>query len=68
MENFIEDILNQLVKEANEIKPLDEFEKGKLFGYYYTISHIMNQAESFGIFDKLSQKLQAFRPESLIKG
>lgn len=68
MENFIEDVLNQLIKEANEIKPLEEFEKGKLFGYYFAISHIMNQVEAFGVFDKLPEKLKKFKPESLIKG
>ena len=67
MENFIEDILNQLIREANEIKPVDDFEKGKLYGYYFAISHIMNQAESFGIFDQLTDKLQQYTPEDLLK-
>ena len=66
MENFIEDILNQLIEEANEIKPIDDFEKGKLFGYYFSISNILNQAESFGVINKLSDKLREFKPESLL--
>lgn len=67
MENFIEDILNRLIEEAKEIKPVDDFEKGKLYGYYFAISHIMNQAEAFGIFDQLTDKLQQFKPEYLLK-
>ena len=45
MENFIEEILTQLIEEANEIKKnaLDDFEKGKLYGYYESISKILNQ-------------------------
>lgn len=68
MENFIEDILNQLIEEANEIKinATDDFEKGKLFGYYFTISKIMSQAEAFGVFEKLPKTLQNYSPESLL--
>ncbi len=69
MENFIEEILDQLIREANEIKTSasDDFEKGKLFGYYETISKILNQAEGFGVFDKLPKSLQEFKPESLLE-
>lgn len=68
MENFIEDVLTQLIEEANEIKASasDEFEKGKLFGYYHSISNILNQAVAFGVFDKLSKNLQEYNPESLL--
>jgi hypothetical protein len=66
MENFIEDILNQLIEEAKEIKAIDDFEKGKLFGYYFSISNILSQAVSFGVIDKLSKKLREFNPESLL--
>jgi|LSQX01.1.fsa_nt_gb hypothetical protein len=70
MENFIEDILNQLIEEATEIKinASDDFEKGKLFGYYFTISNILSQAVAFGVFNKLPKNLQEFKPESLIGG
>lgn len=66
MENFIEDILNQLIDEAKVIKPIDDFEKGKLFGYYFSISNILSQAVSFGVIDKLPLKLREFNPESLL--
>ncbi|MBK6365433.1 MAG: hypothetical protein IPG18_17510 [Saprospiraceae bacterium] len=68
MENFIEEILSQLVEEALEIKAnaSDEFQNGKLFGYYESISKIYNQADAFGVFDKLSKSLQEFKPESLL--
>ena len=68
MENFIEDTLNQLIEEAVDIKSnaSDEFEKGKLFGYYFAILKIMSQAESFGVYDKLPKSLQEFNPEELL--
>jgi len=68
MENFIEDILNQLIEEANAIKisASDDFEKGELFGYYHTISNILSQAAAFGVFDKLPKNLQEFNPEDLL--
>jgi len=45
MENFIEDTLNQLIEEAKKIKPIDDFEKGKLFGYYFSISYIKSSSK-----------------------
>lgn len=66
MENYIEDILNQLIEEAKEIKPIDDFEKGKLFGYYFSISKILTQALSFGVLDKLPKNLREFNPETLL--
>ncbi len=66
MENYIEDILNQLIEEAKEIKVIDEFEKGKLFGYYFSISKILTQALSFGVLEKLPKHLREFNPESLL--
>lgn len=68
MENYVEDILNQLIEEAREIKmnPLDEFEKGKLFGYYFAISKIMSQAEAFNVLKKLPKNLRDFNPEELL--
>lgn len=68
MENFIEDILNQLIEDAMKIKnnTNDDFDKGKLLGYYEIISKILNQAEAFNVFDKLSPKLKNFVPEDLL--
>jgi hypothetical protein len=68
MENYLEDIINQLIEEALELKENanDEFEKGKLFGYYETISKLLNQAEAFGISDKVPLKWRDFNPEELL--
>jgi len=68
MENFIEEILSQLIAEANEIKAnaSDDFEKGKLFGYYESISKLLTLSEVFSVFDKLPVYLQEFEPESLL--
>ncbi|KYG80742.1 hypothetical protein [Roseivirga echinicomitans] len=68
MENYLEDLINQLVEEAYEIKANsnDEFEKGKLFGYYQAISLILNQAEAFGLIDRLPLKWRDFKPEVLL--
>jgi hypothetical protein len=70
MENFIEEVLTQVIEEAIEIKSIasDEFEKGRLFGYIRIISKILNQAEAFGVFDKLPKNIQEFIPESLLEG
>ncbi len=67
MENFIEDLLNQLIEEAKEIKAYDDFERGKLFGYYFAISKTLNQVEAFGLLDKLPKSLQKFKPECLLR-
>ena len=68
MENLIEEILTQLIEEAFELKAnaTDDFKIGELFGYYATISKILNQTEAFGIFDKLPENLQDFSPENLL--
>ena len=68
MEHYIEDMIDQLIEEALELKknPQDEFEKGKLFGYYEVISKLLNDAEAFGISDKLPSKWRDFIPEELL--
>lgn len=68
MKNFIEDVLIQLIEEAGEIKAnaFDDFEKGKLFGYYFAISNILSQAAAFGVLDKLPDNIQKFNPEDLL--
>lgn len=69
MENLIEEILTQLIEEAFELKinAIDDLEKGKLLGYYCSISKILNQSEAFGIADNLPKKLKEFNPEDLLK-
>lgn len=68
MENYLEDIISQLIEEALELKKNsnDEFERGKLFGYYEVISRLLNQAEAFGISDKIPPKWRDFNPEELL--
>ncbi len=66
MENYLEDLLTQLIDEAKELKETanSEFEKGKLIGYYDAISKILNQAEAFGI--NLPAKWIKYNPEDLL--
>lgn len=68
MEHYLEDIVNQLIEEAFEIKKNaeDEFERGKLFGYYEIISKLLNQAEAFDIVDKIPSNWRDFNPEELL--
>ena len=68
IENYIEDVLTQLIEEAKGIKvnKTDDFQRGKLFGYYEAISKLLIQAESFGVAEKLPEHLRDFNPESLI--
>ncbi len=68
MEYYLEDTLNQLLDEALEIKKntISEFDKGLLIGYYRVILRLLNQAEAFGISDKLPLKWRDFNPEDLL--
>jgi len=68
MQHYLEDTINQLIEEAFELKrnAQGEFEKGKLFGYYETISKLLNQAEAFGIEDKIPTKWRDFNTEDLL--
>lgn len=68
MENYLEDIISQLIEEALWLKKNsnDEFDRGKLFGYYEVISRLLNQSEAFGINDKVPSKWRDFNPENLL--
>ena len=68
MDHYLEDTISQLIEEAFELKEnvQGEFEKGKLFGYYEAISKLLNQAEAFGITDKIPLKWRNFNPEELL--
>ena len=68
MENFIEEILTQLIEDALELKTnaVTDFEKGKIFGFYTSISKILNQVDAFGMTDKLPESLCEFNPEDLL--
>lgn len=69
IEHFIEDTLNQLLEEAIETKSEteNEFNKGKLFGYYETISKLMNQLDAFGLSDLVPERIRYYDLESLIE-
>lgn len=50
MENYLADVLDQLINEGLQIKRGDsEFEAGRLQGYYEIVSRLLNQAEAFGL-------------------
>lgn len=68
IENYIGDTIIQLLEEAIELKKVsdNEFNKGKLFGYYEVISRLLNQAEAFGISEKLPKRIHEYNLESLI--
>jgi len=69
LEYFIEDTLNQLLEEALETKSgiENEFDKGKLFGYYETISKLMSQLEAFGLSELAPERVRYYNLESLIE-
>jgi hypothetical protein len=68
IEFYLCDTLNQLIDDAFELNhnAKNEFEKGKLFGYYEIISRLLNQAEAFNISNILSEKVRDFNPETLL--
>ena len=71
IEYYFQDTLNQLLDAALEEKQhvknsKDEFDKGVLVGYYKVILKLMNQAQAFGIRDKLPPKWRNFNPEELL--
>jgi hypothetical protein len=66
MENYLMDVLDQLIETASQIKADSEFESGRLHGYYETISKLLNQAESFGLSEKLPERLRNYRSEDLL--
>ena len=70
MENYISDLVTQLITEAKALrsKPLDEFDKGVLYGYYLSIQRMLNLSEGFGYHELLPAELQRFNPEELLDG
>jgi len=68
MINLLEDILDQLVENAIELKNNSETEmdNGKLLGYYECISIILNRAEAFNISDKLCSRFKNLNVEKLL--
>lgn len=51
---------------SQEIDDTEEFDKGILFGYYKTISHLLSQAEAFNIIGELDMKIQNFIVEKIL--
>mgnify|MGYP006133163343 CR=1 FL=1 len=56
------------IEEAFELKKnsTNEFNKGKLFGYYLIISKLLNQAEASGISNKIPSQWRNFNPDELL--
>ena len=53
--NYLRDFLYQLIEDAALLKrsASSEFEKGVLPGYYQVIARLLNQAEVFGVANRL---------------
>ena len=68
IEYYLEDTIAQLLEEAILLKENanNDFEKGVLFGYYKTLSRMLNQAEAFEIAQKLPEKILDFDLDSLL--
>ena len=68
MENYLADVLDQMLTEASLIKndANSEFEKGRLFAYYEIISRLLKQAEAFGLMGNMPKHLQEYRAEDLL--
>jgi len=67
-EHYLDDLLNELLDDALEVKTnaTTEFEQGRLMGYYEVILTALNQARAFGITDSLPGRIRQFDPESLL--
>jgi hypothetical protein len=65
--HYLNDTIGQLIEMAKETENNDEFNQGILFGYFHSISFLLNQANAFQILDLLDKEIQDFIPESLIR-
>ncbi len=67
-DNFLADVLNQLIDDASELKlnAETEFQAGMLTAYYQVISKLLNQAEAFGMMEGLPEDLRDYEPEALL--
>lgn len=67
---YLQEVLEQLIEKVpittDEYKV--EFDKGKLWGYYFSLSKVLSIAEIFGFTNYLPENLKDFDPETLIKG
>lgn len=64
--HFLNDSIKELISRALDIENDTDFDKGTRLGFYEAISHLLNQAEGFGIFDELDNEIKEFNLESLI--
>jgi hypothetical protein len=67
MENYLSDVLYQLIESASLVKQEanTDFKMGVLQGYYEAISRLLNEAEAFDITEQLPKNLQDYCPEDL---
>ncbi|WP_316634677.1 hypothetical protein [uncultured Flavobacterium sp.] len=63
---YLNDSIKELIRLAQETKKGDLFNDGILFGYYSSISLLLNQAESFNISNQLDGEIKNFNPETLL--
>lgn len=62
---YLNDTIHQLIDLANEIKDKDAYNQGILYGYYASLSRLLNQAEAFDIIKALDKDIQEYNPEIL---
>lgn len=62
----LNDTISQRIAMSREIDDTEEFDKGILFGYYKTISHVLSQAEAFNIIGELDIEIPNFIVEKII--
>lgn len=67
MENYLSDVLYQLIENASQHKreANTEFKMGVLQGYHEAISRLLNEAEAFDITEQLPKNLQDYCPDDL---
>ena len=63
---YLNDNIKELISMAQKIDKTNEDEFNQLFGYYHSISLLLNNAESFNILDSLNKEIQDFVPEKLL--
>lgn len=62
---YLNDTIRQLIDLAKAIKETDDYNQGILYGYYASISRLLNQAEAFDIIGNLDKDIQDYNPEKL---
>lgn len=62
---YLNDTIRQLIDLAKAIKETDDYNQGILYGYYASISRLLNQAEAFDIIGNLDKDIQDYTPEKL---